>query len=98
MLSFNSLFGYIHNAVNTLVDIYMLLVLAHFILTLAKVPANQWITLLASLVEPVLKPVRKLVTRLLPQKWQIIDWSPVALLLGITIARRTLELALPILF
>lgn len=97
MLSFNSLFGFIPNAINTLIDVYMLLVLAHFILMLVKVPANQWITLLASIVEPVLKPVRKLVNRLLPQKWQIIDWSPVALLLGITIARRTLELVVPFL-
>ena len=92
------MFSFIPNAINTLIDIYKLLVLVHFILVLVKAPSNKWTTLLASVVEPALAPVRKLVNRYLPKSWQIIDWSPVALLIGISIAQWVLNLILGIIF
>ncbi len=77
--------GIIFGLINLVLDIYKLLVLVHFILTLVKVPANKWTTLLASIVEPALVPFRKLLTKHLPKNWQICDWSPVALYLLITL-------------
>ena len=77
--------GIIFGLINLILDIYKLLVIVHFILTLVKAPANKWTTLLASIVEPVLNPIRKLLTQYLPENWQIADWSPVALFIVITI-------------
>ena len=73
--------------INLVLDVYKLLVLVHFILTLVKVPANKWTTLLASIVEPALVPFRKLVTKYLPKNWQICDWSPIVLILVITLVQ-----------
>ena len=92
------MFSFIPNAINALIDIYKLLVLVHFILVLAKVPANKWTTLLSSIVEPALASVRVLVNKYLPKNWQILDWSPVALLIGIGVAQWVLNLILGILF
>ena len=91
---FSIIFGLIHGLLN----VYKLLVIAYCVISLMGISANKWTELLRSVVEPLLLPIRKLLAQYLPKAWQIIDWSPVALLLGITIARRTLELALPILF
>ena len=77
--------GIIFGLINLVLDVYKLLVLVHFILTLIKLPANKWTTLLASVVEPALVPFRKLVTQHLPKNWQICDWSPIALILVITL-------------
>ncbi len=79
--------GIVGDLIGIVLDLYKLLVLVHFILVLAKAPANKWTSLLASVVEPVLAPVRKLVNKYLPKNWQIIDWSPVALILLITIVQ-----------
>ena len=79
------MFSFIPNAINAIIDIYKLLVLVHFILTLVKVPENKWTSLLSSITEPVLGPVRKLVNQYLPKNWQICDWSPLALIIVITL-------------
>ena len=92
------MFSFIPNAINAIIDIYKLLVLVHFILTLVKVPENKWTTLLTSIVEPALAPVRGLVNKYLPMNWQVIDWSPVALLIGISVAQWVLNLILGIIF
>ena len=77
--------GFIFGLINLVLDVYKLLVLVHFILTLVKVPANKWTTLLSSIVEPALVPFRKLLSKHLPKNWQVCDWSPVALYLVITL-------------
>ena len=77
------LFGLIRLALN----LYKLLVIVYFILRLFKVPANKWISLMGSIIEPVLNPIRKLLYQHLPKNWQIIDWSPVALFLLINIVQ-----------
>ncbi len=79
--------GIVGDLIGLVLDVYKLLVLVHFIITLIKIPANKWTSLLASVVEPVLVPTRKLVNQYLPKNWQIIDWSPIALILAITIVQ-----------
>lgn len=70
-----------------IVKLYKLAVVVYFVLELLKIPANKWISLLASIIEPVLVPIRKLVNQYLPKKWQIIDWSPVVLFLLINVVQ-----------
>ena len=79
------MFDLFFGLIGLVVGIYGLLVLVHFILTLIKVPANKWTTMLASIVEPALAIVRPVVNQILPKKWQIIDWSPVALILVLSV-------------
>ena len=81
------MFSLIFGIVDSILGVYALLVLVHFILTLAKVSSNKWTTLLASIVEPALAVVRPLVNKYLPKKWQTIDWSPVALLIAISLVQ-----------
>ena len=88
MLTFG--LGILFRIVNAVLGLYSLLVLVHFILTLVKAPSNKWTTLLASFVEPALSPIRALLNGLLPKKWQIIDWSPVALLILISVVQSVL--------
>ena len=42
-----------------------------------SIPANRWTELLRGLVEPVLTPIRAVLTEKLPVRFQILDWSPV---------------------
>lgn len=77
--------GIITGLINLILTIYKLLVIVHFVLKLIKVPANKWTTLLDSIIEPVLIPLRKLLNKYLPQNWRITDWSPVALFLVISV-------------
>ncbi len=79
------MFGFVFSLISFVLRLYKLLVLVYLVLNLLKVPANKWISLLASVIEPVLNPIRKLLSQYLPKDWQIIDWSPVALWLAITI-------------
>ena len=92
------MFDLFFDLIGLVVGLYALLVLVHFILTLVKVPENKWTTLLTSIVEPALAPVRVLVNKYLPKNWQVIDWSPVALLIGISVAQWVLNLILGIIF
>ena len=41
------------------------------------IPANRWTELLRGFVEPVLTPIRAVLTEKLPARFQILDWSPV---------------------
>lgn len=81
------MFSAIFGLIDFVLDIYKLLVVVHFILTLVKVSANKWTTLLASIVEPALAPVRTLLNKYLPENWKIIDWSPVGLLILISVVQ-----------
>lgn len=63
---------------NTALWLFDMLVLAWVILSLVKPGANRWTVLVSRLVEPVLTPVRGFLNAKLPAKWQILDWSPLA--------------------
>ena len=71
--------------IHLILNIYKLLLIVYFVIGLIKLPSNKWTELLASITEPVLAPIRKLLTQHLPKNWQICDWSPVALFLLITV-------------
>ena len=66
----------IFGLINGLLDVYKLLIIVHCVLSFMKIPANKWTSLLASIIEPLLNPIRKLLAQHLPKSWQILDWSP----------------------
>lgn len=66
--------------------LYELAVIVHFILVLKPV-SNKWVELLNSIVEPALKPIRRLLVEKLPAKYQSFDWSHVVLFLLVALIR-----------
>lgn len=70
-----------------LLDVYKLLIVAYCILSAIGIPANRWTELLRSVIEPFLKPIRKLLAQKLPASWRMLDWSPVVLFLVVTILK-----------
>lgn len=52
---------------------------------------------LARICEPVLVPIRRVVNRYLPRKWQRIDWSPLGAILLCGVARMVINLLMLIL-
>ena len=70
---------------NALIELYKLALLAYAVLSWLHLPANKWTTALASVVEPVVSPVRRALQARLPAQWQIFDWSVVVvyLLIGV---------------
>lgn len=73
--------------INGLLDVYKLLVIAYCVISLMKIPANKWTELLRSVIEPLLVPIRKLLAQYLPKQWQVLDWSPVVLILLVTLVQ-----------
>ncbi len=73
--------------INGLLDVYKLLVIAYCVISLMKIPANRWTELLRSVIEPLLVPIRKLLAQYLPMQWQVLDWSPVVLILLVTLVQ-----------
>ena len=80
---FSFIFGLIHG----LLDVYKLLVIAYCVISLMGIAANKWTELLRSVVEPVLLPIRKLLAQHLPKQWQILDWSPVVLIILVSLVQ-----------
>ena len=79
---------------NTLLSLYKLAVIAYVAISWLRLPANKWTELLRLLVEPVLTPIRRLLVRRLPSNWQMLDWSPAALLLLLEILGSVLRVVL----
>lgn len=75
----------LYSLINMALSLYRLCVIAYVALSWLRIPANKWTELLRRLVEPVLAPIRRLLVRRLPSQWQILDWSPVVLLLALEI-------------
>ena len=80
---FSIIFGLIHGLLN----VYKLLVIAYCVISLLGISANKWTELLRSVVEPLLRPIRKLLAQYLPKAWQIIDWSPVVLIILVSLVQ-----------
>ena len=80
---FSIIFGLIHGLLN----VYKLLVIAYVVISLMGISANKWTELLRSVVEPLLLPIRKLLAQYLPKAWQIIDWSPVVLIILVSLVQ-----------
>ncbi len=82
----------IFNIIYLVLDLYGLLLLVEFILTLVKVPSNRWTELLRNVTELTCSPARIFLNRVLPSKWQIADWSPIAVIIVIWIVKLILGL------
>ena len=80
---FSIIFGLIHGLLN----VYKLLVIAYCVISLMGISANKWTELLRSVVEPLLLPIRKLLAQYQPKAWQIIDWSPVVLIILVSLVQ-----------
>ena len=80
---FSIIFGLIHGLLN----VYKLLVIAYVVISLMGISANKWTELLRSVVEPLLLPIRKLLAQYLPKQWQVIDWSPVVLIILVSLVQ-----------
>lgn len=76
---------------DTVISLYSLALIVYVVLSWLHVTRNKWTELLTTAVELVLNPVRTLLTRLLPTRWQILDWSPVATLILIGLVRSLLK-------
>ncbi len=73
--------------VRGLLDVYKLLIIANCLISVLGVPANKWTELLRSVVEPLLAPIRRFLAQVLPAQFQVLDWSPVALFLVVTVIK-----------
>lgn len=80
--------------INTVLELYKLLLLVYLVLNLLRVRPNRWTKLLASAVEPVVVPVRTFLRERLPAEWQRFDWSVVAVYLLISLAQGILRILL----
>ena len=80
----------IYTLLSMLLSVYELVLVVYVVMSWIHPAANKWTELVRSLVEPVLEPIRRLLRRHLPARWQIMDWSVLVLWLLIGIARRVL--------
>lgn len=67
--------------------LYEVMVIVHFVLALVKPASNKWVELLNCLVEPALRPIRRLLVEKLPARYQSFDWSHVVLILLVALIR-----------
>lgn len=81
------LFSFLFGLIDLVLKVYKLMLLAHFVIGLMKLPGNKWTNLLARAIEPVLPPVRRILNEYLPKNWQVCDWSPIAVFLLITVVQ-----------
>lgn len=81
------MFSFLFGLIDGLLNVYKLAVIAYCVLSLMGIAANRWTELLRSVVEPLLTPIRRLLAQHLPAHWQIIDWSPVALILLVSLVQ-----------
>ncbi len=79
----STLFGLIEG----LLDVYKLAIIAYVVISLLRIPANKWTEMLRSIIEPLLAPIRSLLHQYLPNKYQILDWSPAALFLLVCVVQ-----------
>ncbi len=84
----------IYSLISTAFSLYELALMAYVILQWVNIPANRWTELLRRIIEPVLMPIRRLLMSKLPPRFQMLDWSPMVLLLLIGLARRIVAMLL----
>ncbi|MGN1021652.1 MAG: YggT family protein [Aristaeellaceae bacterium] len=80
----------IYTLLSMLLSLYEIVLFIYVVMSWIHPAANRWTELVRRLVEPVLQPIRRVLMRHLPARWQIIDWSVLALWLIIGLARRVL--------
>lgn len=77
-----------------LIGLFDMLLLIYCILSWIPMPANQFVVVLRRIMEPVLTPIRQVLARFLPRSWQVIDLSPIAAWVLLSIVRKVLGLLL----
>lgn len=75
----------LYGLISLVLRLYRLALIAYVVLSWIRIPSNRWTVLLERIIEPVLQPVRVFLHRKVPEKYLMIDWSPVALWLLIEI-------------
>jgi YggT family protein len=71
------------NVIQSLFDVLSLFIIAHVFLSWFRVDrSNRFVKMVDNVVEPMLKPVRKMMPRT-----GMIDLSPVVLLIGLEVSR-----------
>ncbi len=73
--------------INTILNLYNILLLVYVILSWIRPAQNKWTDLLNRVVEPVLNPVRNFLMKNVPQLMRTFDFSPVAVWLLISLVR-----------
>lgn len=81
------MFGFIRGVIDFALLLCQLAAVAYLVIDLMNLKANKWTELLRSVLEPVLAPIRVLLNKHLPRKYQTIDWSPVALVIALALLR-----------
>ena len=71
-------------------QIYELLILVYCVLSWFRISENKWTVMLKNLVEPALTPIRDFLNRVLPGSFRMIDFSPIVLMILISIGRNLL--------
>ena len=79
-----------YRVITWITSIFQILLLAEVLLSWIRPQENRWTTLVHRLTEPVLGPVRRLLQRVIPTQYQVIDFSPLVVWLGIGLVRNIL--------
>ncbi len=82
----------IYTLLSWALSLYELALLVYVILSWVRPAANRWTELLRTIVEPVLRPIRRVLMAKLPVRWQIIDWSVAVAWLLLGLLRRVLSM------
>ena len=82
--------GIVIRVINKACQLYQLIVLIYCVLSWFRIGENKWTVLLKNLVEPALTPIRGFLNRVLPNSLQMIDFSPIVLMLLISVGQRIL--------
>ena len=84
--------GFLIDALQFVLRVYEIVFLVYAVLPWFSGGHTPIYQFLARLCEPVLAPIRGLLIRYLPRRWQRFDWSPVAAILLCDVASALLRL------
>ena len=70
--------------------LFDLLLLVYCVMSWIPMPSSQWMVMLRRLMDPILNPIRQVLARILPRSWQMIDLSPIAAWIILSLIRKVL--------
>lgn len=74
-----------------LLSLYKIAVIAYCVCSWLHVSVGSAVRFLHQLVEPALIPARRLLYRLLPRQYMILDWSPIVVFLVIGLVKSVIR-------
>ena len=77
----------IYRLLSAVISAYELALFVYVILSWVSIRANYWTELLRSVVEPPLRPIRRFLMRVIPLRWQFLDWSVLVMWLLLDLAK-----------